>query len=256
MKWPFRAVALSAVGLLALASPALPQTDGPTITQAIVAQPLAGHVLDFEEGVRDHLSWAMDNGSDWTWRAWEFIAGERTGSYLFATGNHGWADFDSPPVDPMANRGSVQERIAPHVDEVYVSWSRVLTDLSMTNPDEPVRPMVELITMQVDPQHQNTFEAVMADFKASLEAAAPESRFTVYQRAVGGNGSEYVLAVPRANWAAFDGVGATDGLRPPMEAMYGRAGTDRLQAMFGEAVLSTRSEVMVFRPDLSQIPPG
>ncbi len=245
--------ALGALVLLWTATPLLAAQmpdDGQTIGQVVFVNPLAGHASAMEEGVQAHMSWALENGDTWTWTGWEIIAGKRTGSYMFASLGHAWSDFDDPPTNPMEAGRSIERNIAPHVEDVHVSMWRVRPALSMMAPDAPLRPLGEMITISVKPGQEEHFEHLIAQFKSALEQT-PGVEFIVLQQALGGEGPTYIVGVPHANWASFEGAGRNEGFRALMEAAHGRAGAEAINAAFNDAVAWARSEVIALRPDLS-----
>ena len=251
-----RALGVVVVALSLVSTPAVAQEgDGATIAQTVIVKPLPGHGAAFEQGVRDHFEWLGDQGLDWTWLTWEVTAGPRTGSFLVGTFGHNWSDFDDPPVDPQAAAQSIDERIAPHVDEVQISYYRTLEGLSMPPAAPGQSPMAQIVTFWVNPGHEQQFELAVQLFRDAFEQGLPDAEFTFYQLALGGEGgTQYVVGIPYANFAAMDGMGATGGFNALLEAAYGETGSDEIQEMLNEAVANVQDELLVLRPDLSYRP--
>lgn len=70
----------------------------------------------------------------------------------------------------------------------------------------------------------------------------------------GGKHPEFVLALPRENWAGFK-----EPEKPfwaMIEEVYGREGADSLRGVFRKTIRSRWSEILQHRPDLSYVPAG
>ena len=114
---------LLAVVMVVSAGNAIAQEEAPAnIARVIEVRAIPGHTAKFEAGVKEYSAWAAENGYSWSWSTWEVITGENTGSYLVATFNHSWADFDHPPIDMAANETALAKHIYPHVASANVSF--------------------------------------------------------------------------------------------------------------------------------------
>ena len=227
----------------------LAQAPAGTVAQVVVADPLPGHASAFEDGVRQHMEWYADNGS-WQWNAFEIAMGERTGQYVFGTFNHAYADWDTPDVDQQENDRSIDRNIAPHVADVQVGLMQLRTDLSVLQPDRPLRPLYEVLTFDLHVGKDLQFAHVLSMLKEALANAPEPVEYFVYQEAQGGSG-QFVVSVPYDNFASMSGPGADNGFSALMREAHGEFAAQNFLDQFNQAVASMTSEVFVLRPDLS-----
>ena len=159
-------VAVVAIPILTVGSPAQAQDAAAEMAQVVIVEPITGHTSAFVEGAKKHLEWVSDQGGTWALAGFEIIFGERTGQFFFFTGGHTYADFDEPDVDPAAAAQSIERNIAPHVENVRVQFIRLRTDLSMIDPAAAPRPFYEVITFRLNPgaapSHRRCAQATFA----------------------------------------------------------------------------------------------
>ena len=232
--------------------PAQAQMDEPAGNAAMIiwVEPMPGHGLAFEDGVKQHMSNLMEAGDTQTWVVFEVMAGDRTGQYVVGTFNHAWSDFDQPPaVDQAAAQESMAENIFPHVAGVETQLIVRDTDLSMWSPSDPIAPMYQVIEWTVEPGHMPAMQTFMAKVKHAFEQAGGGS-YSVFRPVVGGSGSRMTLSIPRQGFASFAGEDP-DWFEDMMRGVYGNAETRVLMESVDEAMASESSWMLVFRPDMS-----
>ena len=236
-----------------IALPALAQEEeaapGPMVHHVIDVMPVAGKVAEFEAGVRAHEDWAVAQGDDWVWFGFEVVAGPRTGMYRFGTYNHAWADFDNPPVDPAAAAANIAENISPYVAKMQASMAVTRPDMSNYSRTSPA-PMYQVYWYYVKPTEVEAFEHAFAKFVEAVKAEMADFEFVVHQTAIGAVGNEYLLAIPRENFASF---GEEDG-EDILEKTFGEFGARGIMAHFQASIAKVESGLVVFRPDLSMMP--
>lgn len=243
---PLLLVALPFFGI----APIVSAQDAPgTLAQVIVVDPLPGHAAALEEGAQQHLEWMRDAGGTWQWSAFEIVMGERTGSYVWGTFNHEYADFDTPDVDPQASSQSVDRNIAPHVDEVVVAMANLRPDLSMVVTDAPLRPMYEVVTFELNNGKDLQFAAALAMIKETFATAGGGIEYLVYQFAQGGSG-QWVVSIPHESFSSMGGMDDA-GFLGMMRQVHGEHGARNLTDLMDTSVARVTSEIFVLRPDLS-----
>lgn len=210
---------------------------------------------DFENHFGMFRNWSLDQGNDWTWLAFEVIMGERTGQYVFGSFNHDMADWDAPPVDMAASREQQLRHIAPYTDSYRGGMMRNRRELSTQAADAPIRPIYQVITFDVKLGKEEAFMEVLGALKNAVEAASAPIEFNVFQTFVGSNGSQFIVSVPFANFAAME-PGADDGFETLMEGVYGEFHSDTMMDLFNASVITSKTELFVLRPDLSMNLPG
>ena len=145
------AVAALAAALVIFPVSSQAQDAGGNIAQTVIVDPLPGHGLAFEEGMKAHQENMIRAGDESVWVTFEIVAGERSGQFMVGSFGHDWADFDqAPPVDPARAQESMADNIAPHVQDFRVQWMERLVDLGGWTLDTPQAPMYEVVTFQVD----------------------------------------------------------------------------------------------------------
>ena len=245
-------VGLSALAMLLIAVPGHAQTteDGGNAAMVVWVDPLPGHGLAFEAGVREHMSNLMEAGDTQTWISFEVIAGDRTGEYVIGTFNRAWSDFDQPPpVDPAAAEESMAENIIPHVQDVETQLIWRDTNLGTWAPDDPIAPMYQIIQFTVRPGHMAGFETFVSKIKNAFETMG-EGSYSVFRPVVGGQGGQISISVPRQSFAEF----AQDDpqmFENMMRELYGVSETRLLMENMDAAIASETSYLLVLRPDMS-----
>jgi hypothetical protein len=240
-----------ATALLAVA-PAMAQEEeaapGPMVHHIIDVYPASGQAAEFEAGVKAHEEWAVANGDDWVWWGFQVISGAHTGMYRFGSYNHAWADFDNPPTDPAASAANIDENIVPYVAHMDSSFAVTRPDMSHYSRMSPA-PMYQVIWYTVKPTQADAFENAFKKFVEAVTAEAPEFEFVVHQTVIG-NGNEYMLAIPRENFASF----ADEGDEDILEETFGEYESRGIMQHFMASVAKVESSLVVLRPDLSMMP--
>ncbi len=239
------------LALLATGPTVLAQEAPGTVGQVIVATPMAGHGAPFEKGVKDYMAWAKGAGAQWTWLGFEIVMGERTGQFVFGTFGHEYADWDTPDLAPAQSGPQVDRLIAPHVEDVVVSLVQLRPELSMLVPDAPVRPLYEVITLDVKPGGTAAMRHWLEKLKKAFEAAGAPAEYFVYQGAQGSSGDTWIVSIPHASFASMGGPGEDDWMQNMMESAYGEYEAREIMEMPADFIASSWSEVFAFRPDLS-----
>ena len=242
-------LALAAIPILTVTSPAPAQNTPANMAYVVVAEPMAGHASAFEEGARKHQEWVGQQGGSWTWAAFEIALGERTGQYVFFSGGHTYADFDNPDVDPVANAESIDRNVAPHVENVRIQLTRLRPDLSMLGEAGPLSPFYEVVTFQVNPGHDQQWIHFLEKFKTALEGVGAPLEYLVFQGAQGGTLGEWVVSIPHENFASMSGPADFGAL---LEQAFGEFESRSLLGILNEAIASSTNEIYVLRPDLSR----
>jgi hypothetical protein len=245
----------AALGILPASSQA--QDAGGNIAQTVIVDPLPGHGLAFEEGMKAHQENMIRAGDESVWVTFEIVAGERSGQFMVGSFGHDWADFDqAPPVDPARAQESMADNIMPHVGDFRVQWMERLVDLGGWTPDSPQAPMYEVVSFQVRTGMDSAFENFLKKMKHALEEAGTMPAYSVFVPVLGGNGGQWAISVPHQTMAEFGGP-SRDWMEQLLVQVYGHADMQVIIDGLNAAVESTTSELFVLRPDLSMnLPPA
>ncbi len=203
---------------------------------------------DLEEGMRRHQEWHRDQNDTWSWGAWQAITGAP--EYAYLSGDHAWADFDNPGVDPAEDGADWAETGGPHTESNSVSMWMSLDEISHPGGEQPA--VVQVFEFTLNPGGQEAFMHFAQKFVEAVRSTNSPIRFEWSQVVSGPGGSTHFVAVPAANFAAF-------GLRqggPPavLREAYGATEARQLLEMFAGAMTAGASRIWVYRPDLSYMP--
>jgi len=246
-------VFLAVSWVLAVAS-AAPQEMPGNVAQVVFIKPKAGMRQQLEQGAKRHMDWHRQHKDTWTWAVWEVIAGDRTGDYVAATLNHHWKDFDDHAQFMQADVADANTNIMPYVESEAARFYLMHPEMSRP-PDTPgFSTFSEALEFRVKAGAEPEFLLVMGKVHEAIQKTDWPVRYIWYSLYIGGDHPTYVLLLPRNNWTEFKPV------EPPFLAMlekaFGRLEADSLMKMLTKSVESQRSEIIMFRPDLSYIPAG
>src|SRR4029079_2734435 len=111
---------------------------------------------------------------------------------------------------------------------------------------------IEVIHFKVKPEREVEFSQSMTKVHGAIQKTAWPVNYMWYERQNGGDGPEWVLVLPHANYADMAG--------PEMSfpAMLEKGlGADEAKAMLGSMnapLYGTTTELMTYRADLSYVP--
>lgn len=237
--------------LLLLALPAATQMGEGDIAKVYFTQPKPGMEKQFEEALKKHFEWHAQNKDTWTWFAWQTIVGEGYGTYGVGTFGHTWDDFDKPAVDPVADEAHAQATIFPTVAKVTPTFWRMMKDVSL--PAEGPAPVEEVLVFHVKQGESAHFSHLVKKFHEAIQKTKWPVHYEWYELLVGGDVPQYVLVIPKANWAAFK------PMEKPFPAMleeaFGRMEAEHMLEAFSNTVKHEENEVIRSRPDLGYAPP-
>ncbi|MFQ5818125.1 MAG: hypothetical protein ACE5H2_09270 [Terriglobia bacterium] len=235
-----------------LARPAVAQEEPGQIARVYHVKPRAGMELQFEEAFKQHIDWHRQQGDTWTWNTWFISTGKRFGQYAVGTFGHRWADFDNPGVDPEADAAHYLANVAPYVQSVTSLFGMVLPNVSRPPEGKGPSPLASLIHIYVKVGAEEKFMHAIGKVSKALEKGNWPGRYLWYALVNGGKHPQFVLVLPRENWASFKEPEKPVGAA--LEEVYGRQGADSLRMVFRKTIRSEWSEVLEYRPDLSYAP--
>jgi hypothetical protein len=237
----------------ALAVPTLAQTPSGNVAQVFVNVPKPGMRNQYEAGRKNHMAWHRSQNDAFTWYTSEVLNGDHAGSYIVGTFGHEWKDFDgrdkfeaADGVDAAASMGATQSGSQQAFYLYRPDMSR--HDAAAQGPPN----MSSVTFFHLKPEGVNDFTSGVMKVKAAQDKSKWPWHSDWYQLANGGEGPTFVLVQPRANWAAFQAPDKT--LDTLMEESYGKKEGAAILASLRQAIRTTYSEAIRYRPDLSYIP--
>ena len=248
-------LALIVIGALVMTGSALAQdtVQKPVITRATLWTIKPGTVSKFETGLKRHNQFHVKQGDTQTHETYAIESGENAGRYWrLAPGRH-WEDFDSEEKFAEADTADSDTNLTPYIESGIPMYFEFLTDVSNAPPDDaPPVALWELYFFGVKPGHYNQFSLAMKKAKdAAVKVNWPE-RWVWHVLVNGGEHDQFVLAIPHVNWANFN---------PPakpfpvmLQEALGELEADAVGKLFDDAIASSRSEILRYRPELSYVP--
>ena len=242
--------ALALVCSLLLAVPAAAQMSG-DIAKIWFVQPKPGMEKQFEEAIKTHMAWHAQQKDTWRWQAWQVIIGEGTGAYGVGTFGHNWEDFDKPVFDEAADAAHAEQTIFPTAARVTPTFYRMLRDVSHPPQADPV--MEEVIIFHVKGGQEAHFSHLIQKFHEAIQKTKWPVHYTWYTLLVGGETPQYVLVLPRNNWASFKPMEKSFPMM--LEEAFGRMEAGHMLEAFSKTTRKEENEVIRLRPDMGYTPP-
>lgn len=211
-----------------------------------------GAKTSFEQAVKEQMEARRAQNSPWRWLAWEYTSGELP-RYGLASFGHSWADFDQPAETTQAEEGRINAAAAlssqPPLAQLFEHLEEVSAFGSATNTPT----MAEISLYQLHYGKKGQFYAALRQFRDAMIRTGSGQRFEWFELRSGGDTPQFMLLVPRANWAAFD-VSTTD-FQERLEKALGKRKANRVFEQFTSSVRSHQRSAVRLRFDLSLLPP-
>lgn len=203
-----------------------------------------GHDAGFAQDYARHLGWHQANADPWAWYVWSITTGEHRGLYAGASLGNAWSEIDRRPK-PAEDRADHVRTIDVHLERTVTRVVESRPDLGGTLPLLEAVPSLAVFEVEVRAGERAAFESALGQLASARGATAPAHGWLEVVN--GGRMPVYLLVVP---------VPATSDLRHArLERLGGPAGERgearrALDRALG-AILSARSELWRFRPDIS-----
>jgi hypothetical protein len=220
-----------------------------TISRSYTLTVKAADVAQFEEAYLRHVDWHRQQNDTWTWTMWSSDTGD-LGRYIVISGEHTWADFDSPPVDEAADGAHAMATFGQYLTSTNSGLGRYMADVSRPAAD-PV-PMVHVIDYELKAGKEGDFLQVVGKFKDATDKANWPLHYLWFDIVSSGGGTDYVLVLQHPNWASF----APQEMSPAavLENAFGRQEAQSLLDMFTGTIETSSERIWTLRPDLTYTP--
>lgn len=245
-------IASLTVALVALtAAPAFAQAPPPDSVTEVFRQKVAPGMVDkYEAGRKKHMAWHKAQSDPWTWNVYEVTTGPDTGSYIIASPNHQWADFDTWNAKfGDADTADARAAMAGTQAGSQVAYWTQLNSVSRLPPASEIAPLLTLTTFSAKLGTDAAMTAAIGKINAALGAAKFPLYGIWYRLTNGGSVPSYAVVTPRANMASL-GVSVLEAL----EKQLGKAASDALLKSFYDNVTGATTELLQRRADLSYAP--
>lgn len=166
----------------------------------------AGMAQQFEDALKVHLEWLVENKCPWPWNTWMIASGDRYGEYVITSAYHRWADFDEYEAffqkqikHFRQNASAFVESIECHIDEADFINARMPVPM-----DFDYIKLFELFKYDLKPEKTADFyEARSKIQKALVKANWPVYYYWEMLR-TGGSLHSAFLIVFHKDWAGME----------------------------------------------------
>jgi hypothetical protein len=247
---------LSALGVMLFVAGSLAAQEKPGTLASVEFQKIKnGMVPQYEAGRKQKAAWHKQQNDPLPLLVWETLSGDNTGTFLVGRFNQHWADLDKPAVTDEADVAEFQKVMGAYVDSVVTRYYDFLRKISnprsgATMPSK----FSEIIIFQVRYGKNSDFRsAIDRIYEASQKTKWPLN-YEWYELANGGQTGEFVLSLPRNNWADFEDKPDVKPYRDMLKEAFGQEEADSIVGRIERSVEKETSDIIQFRPDLSYLP--
>ena len=242
---------LTAGAILALGLTLAPgQLTAQNIAQVWTLKPAPGPVADFEAALKQHIEWRVANGETWNWNTYQIVTGPNQGDYVVRSGGHAWTDFDEYDAgfgpEGGVNYGAtvlgLTESASMTVSAEDTTKTRLPEDLDEYN-------LFNVITWTLAPGGGAAFNEAVDKYHAAITEADAPLYYVFVNPIAGTTGPSITGVFFEKNWAGFGPSDPTMG--DIMTAKYGEDGFAAIQEQLNSAIVSSESQILRIRRDLS-----
>jgi len=252
MKKLVMSIGICAVMVLAFAPLAQAQDEAPgEIARMTYWEAKAGMEGEFEEGLKQHNEFHVQQKDPNALYTWQIITGKYAGTYARGSfGNH-WADLDLPEEFEKADEADSAETLDPYIGSANPVIYHYLADWSRPSATPGPKALTRVIHFHVKNGMQGKFSGAIDKIHKAIGETDWPSNYDWWEVVDGGDIPTYVLALPRDNWAGFEP--ADPSMSEMLAGVYGAEGVQEIFAAF-ESVDEEHSATYAYRADLSYVP--
>jgi hypothetical protein len=255
MEDEMRSTVMSVTGALALLASVSVSAQAPppdSVTEVLRQKPRQGMVQEYEASRKKHMAWHKAQNDTWAWDVFEITTGPDTGGYIITSGNHQWKEMeqwdakmgDADGADSRASMGAT-------IDSSQRSYWTQLNSISRLPAPDDREPLLTVTFYHTKPGSDAALRAVIGQISAALESEKFPIHTIWYVLANGGAGPTYAVVAPRAGLGE---MAPSPSLLEALQKHLGKPGADAAINSFYANIVSTESELLRRRPDLSYVP--
>jgi hypothetical protein len=169
-------------GLLLWGASVLAQTTGPQLVSEVnMATPKPGMQAQFEEGRKRHSAFHAAQKDTWNILVWEVVTGDRSGSYMMASGGHNWKDLDGREAYDKIDAPDVAKNLEPYISNTTRSYYVYRDDLSLTKPPTGAPAKMRIATIYwIAPEHLNDFTDAVKKVNEAIKVFPIERPWKIF----------------------------------------------------------------------------
>lgn len=225
--------------------------EPPSVARMAFFQAKPGTKVQMEEAIKKQMDWRREQKDDWVWLTWEYVSDE-AGRYAVATFGHGWQDYDQPKISPWVEEVFQGALASLCLTPVVIQYFDHLEEVSALGTVRETPNMAEIAVFQVQFGKTAQFYEAVRQFHHALQKAGAPQRYEWFELLSGGEEPQFMLFLPRRNWATFDTQSRF--LLEALEKSVGTKKSSELFAQFAATVKNCRRYAVRLRPDLSNLP--
>jgi hypothetical protein len=211
--------------------------ETPSVARMVFFHAKPGAKAQIEEAIKKQMDWRREQKDDWRWLTWEYVSDE-VGRYAVASFGHAWQDFDQPKISPFVEEVFQGDLASLCLTPVVVQYFDHLEEVSALGASKETPTVAELAVFQVQFGKAVQFYEAIRQFHRALQKAGSPERFEWFELLSGGEEPQFMLFLPRRNWAVFD---TESGFLPEaLEKSVGAKKAGELFARFTATVKNCR----------------
>jgi hypothetical protein len=220
----------------------------PAVARMTFFQARPGTKAQMEVAIKKQMDWRREQKDPWRWLTWEYVSGE-AGRYAVATFGHAWKDYDQPKVSPQVEEVNEGALSALSATPPVIQYLDHLEEVSAFGAAQDTPTLAEIAVFQVQFGKTVPFYEAMRQFDAALRKAGSPLRYEWFELLHGGDIPQFMLFLPRRDWAACDTSGGL--LLDVLEHSVGKRKAKAIFEQFTSVVKSYQRYAVRLRPDLS-----
>jgi len=239
------------VVFLLLTLPAVAQEKKP-INLVYFVKVKSGSALQFEAALKKHVEWLSQQNENWKWGVWNRVIGDDLAVYAIGSFGHSFDDFDAHSAMAMANRQQWMATVAAHVESISSRLSVSRHDISILRDTKEPAALVWVMSQQYKVGTEDEFNYLTKRIHEAILKVEWPVHYAWSQVIAGGAGPTMTLVIPADNWAGMKGP--EEKFEAMLERALGRPEADAIMKKWNKIVISEKSFIYAFRPDLSYMP--
>lgn len=184
-----------------------------------------------------------------SFRVYEAITGEQSGSFIVVTGPFAMKDMDVPMISPKGEALQKADGLALSAlcESSEVNMTRLQTDLGIPNPNRQIN-MILATTRVIESGSGDEYEALIKKIKEAREKGKTKMDIAYHRPTVSGAGNVIHSIRYLNSWADLD---IEEDLAAMYDNVHGRAAWSKTLDRLTQLTKSTKQEMRVLRKDLS-----
>jgi hypothetical protein len=225
--------------------------ENPSVARLALFQAKPGAKAQMEQSIKEQMDRRREQKDDWAWLTWEYVSDE-SGRYTVATFGHAWQDYGQAKISPFIEEVSQAALASLSATPVVVRYFDHLREVSAFGAEKESPTLAEIAVFQVQFGKTAQFYEALRQFHQALQKTGSPQRYEWFELLSGGEVPQFMLFLPRRNWAALDTESGF--LLEALEKSVGVKKSGELFAQFTSTVTKSQRYIVRLRPDLSHLP--